>query len=124
MIVISYKSILILISFTFIDIWIHEIHTCFSEVLHLLVYYDTIDSDKNTDFVWKKYIINFKNMKSSLAKLISDNSKISITMIFNAYLTWYKHTYHDSHDFLNLSQERDVNQVKNNDDTDVETNEK
>ena len=85
MIVISYKLILILMSFIFINIWIHEIHTHFSEILHLLIYYDTIDSDESTDFVWKKYIINFKNMKSSFAKLISDNSETSITVIFNAY---------------------------------------
>ena len=32
--------------------------------------------------------------------------------------------YHDSHDFLDSSQERDINQVKNDDNTDIETNEK
>ena len=122
--VIFYKSILILISFTLINIWIHKIHTHFSEVLHLFLYYDTIDSDKSTDFVWKRYIINFKNMKSFLVKLTSDNSEMSVTVILNVYSMWYKHTYHDSHDFLDSSWERDINQAEDNDDIDVETNKK
>ena len=96
----------------------------FSEILHLLIYYNIIDSDKNIDSVWKKYIINFKNMKSFFAKLISNNLEMSIIMIFNMYLTWYKCMYYDSHDFLNSSQKRDINQVKNDNNTDVETDEK
>ena len=63
-------------------------------------------------------------MKSFLAKLTFDNSETSITVIFNAYSMWHKHMYHDLHDFLNSSWERDVNQAENNDDTDVETDEK
>jgi len=124
MIVTSHKSILILIFFTFIDIWIHEIHTYFSEILHLLFYYDTIDFDKSTDSVQKKYIINFKNMKSFLVKLTSDNSKISITIIFNVYSMWYKCMYHNLHDFFDSSWERNVNQAENNNNTDVKIDEK
>ena len=32
--------------------------------------------------------------------------------------------YHDSHDFLDSSQEKNVNQVKNDDDTDIKTDKK
>ena len=55
--VISHKSILILMFFTFIDIWIHEIHTYFSEILHLLLYYDIIDFDKSTDSMQKNTLL-------------------------------------------------------------------
>ena len=121
---ISHKLILILMSFILINIWIYEIHTYFSKILHLFFYYDTIDFNKNTDSVQKKYIINFKNMKSFLVKLTSDNSKISITIIFNVYSMWYKCMYHNLHDFFDSSWERNVNQAENNNNTDVKIDEK
>ena len=63
-------------------------------------------------------------MKLFFMKFIFDNSEMSITVIFNIYSMWYKHMYHDLHDFFDLSWERNINQVKNNDDINVETNEK
>ena len=68
-IIISYYFILILIFLTFINIWITEINSCFSDVLNLIFYYKIIDSDENTDSLYKHYIINSKNMSEALMKL-------------------------------------------------------
>ena len=91
--VVSHKSMLILVSSEIVDIWLHEIHQHYSDKFQIILYYEIIKLEDSTNSIWKKYMINFKNINKKLSELDFNNFKIKITIILSSYSIWYKQIY-------------------------------
>ena len=121
----SHRSTLILVSSEIINIWLHEIHWHYNNEFQIILYYEIIESESSTDFIWKKYMINFKNINKKLSELDFNDFKIKIIIILSSYLIWHKQTYYWKEERASLirrwEKSKCANQIKDDSDDESES---
>ena len=121
--IMSHRSTLILVSLRIVDIWLCEIHQHYNNEFQIILYYEIIESENNTDFIWKKYMINLKNINKKLSELDLNDFKIKITIIFSSYSIWHKQIYYWKEEKISLAdrQEKSKHVSQTEDDSDDES---